>query len=223
MRDDRPAQVRLLRHARGNAVAPAAAAAPADVALVERRAIDQADQRLVAVDQRDQRREQRDAAREADRPVDRIDDPARSRRGRLPRRTPRRRSRTPERPRADGARITRSAARSASVTGEPSDLDSTATARKRGRISRRARSAAWPAARAAASRSSERIGGRVESSPRSPATTREEAWARRSPSGSASRQTSASRSCTATTSACATPRTRARSRRCNAGPRPAAA
>ena len=77
MGDDRPAQIRLLRNPRGDAIAPAAAAEPADIALVERGTIDQADERLLAVDERDQRREQRDAARESDRPVDRIDHPAR--------------------------------------------------------------------------------------------------------------------------------------------------
>ena len=51
------------------------------------------------------------------------------------------------------SRITRSASRSASVTGEPSPLVSTATFRKRGMISKRARSQASCATRSA-SRSS---------------------------------------------------------------------
>jgi hypothetical protein len=79
----RPAQVGLPRDARGLAVAPAAATLPADVALAERRAVDQAEDRLAGVEQRDERREERNAAREADRPIDRIDQPAGAVRGAL--------------------------------------------------------------------------------------------------------------------------------------------
>ena len=220
MRDDRPAQIRLLRNPRGHAVAPAAAAAASrrSARRARGRSI-RPTQRLLAVDERDQRREQRDAAREADRPVDRVDHPARPLARCLPRRTPRRRCRARDRPRADGCGSParpRGPLRSRASRRTWSRWPRTGSA---SRISRRARSAAWPAARAAASRSSERIRGRVESS-----------RGRRQPRGRSHGQqtlaraarirarTRASRSCTATTSGCVTRRTRARSRRSRHGP-----
>ena len=226
VRHDRAAQVRLLRHAHGLAVAPAAAAAPAEVALAERRQVDQADQRLVAVDERDQRRRRagcrarRRSCRRSDRPASA--DP----RGCPPRRTPRPRSRSPGWPRAGAPRIARSAARSASVTGEPSALlldGDGAEARQdlaRAQVGRPARGERG-GARDRVSACGAQGRDLRRASPRR--RTRDGAMASTLAERLGFGATTASRSCTATTSECVTPRTTAASRRCGAGRRPAAA
>ncbi len=70
------AQVALLGHRHGNAVAAHAAAPPPDESLGHGGTVDEPESRLAVLEQRDQGGEERNAAREADRPVDGIDQPA---------------------------------------------------------------------------------------------------------------------------------------------------